>query len=95
MLQIKLAAGATQPLDFSLLPAAQIEPLQRAALRAIPCRLDGAIRLLLLARRALAHAHLAHAVHRSHDQWPRAALASVTAPAAHVRVVRHLGRRGR
>eukprot|EP00964_Phaeocystis_antarctica_P025950 scaffold14596_cov59-Phaeocystis_antarctica.AAC.6 len=93
-MQTKRAVGATQPLDVSLLPAAQIKPLRHQRIAVfILCR-GGAIRLLLLARRALAHAHLAHAVHRAHDHRALAARASVAAPAAHVRVVRHLERRG-
>eukprot|EP00964_Phaeocystis_antarctica_P145358 scaffold111404_cov65-Phaeocystis_antarctica.AAC.2 len=92
-LQIKLAVGALQPLDVSRFPAAQIKPLHRPVV-IILCRLDGAIRLLLHARRALAHTHLAHAVHRAHDHRAHAARAPVAAPAAYVRVVRHLGQLG-
>eukprot|EP00964_Phaeocystis_antarctica_P120057 scaffold83807_cov57-Phaeocystis_antarctica.AAC.3 len=94
-LQLKRAVGAAQPLDVSRFPAAQIKPLHQRAAPIQRCRLNGAILFLLLARRALAHAHLAqHAVHRAHDHRALAARASVAAPAAHVRVVRHLGRRG-
>eukprot|EP00964_Phaeocystis_antarctica_P103199 scaffold68507_cov63-Phaeocystis_antarctica.AAC.2 len=73
-------------MEFSRFPAAQITPHPR--------RLNGAIRLLLLARRALAHAHLSQAVHRGHDHRALAARASRAAPAALVQVVLHPGRQG-
>ena len=108
-IQIKLAVRATQPLDVSRCPAAQIKPLHRGAFRiARPSydfsRLYGALRLLLLGRLLLAHAPLAHAVHRAHDHRVRPVrvrVAKVISPAhtpaaaqaAHVRVVRHLGQR--
>eukprot|EP00964_Phaeocystis_antarctica_P046662 scaffold26986_cov63-Phaeocystis_antarctica.AAC.2 len=70
ILQIKRAVGATQPLDVSRFPATQIKPHHRQT-ELILCRLDGALRLLRLSRRALAHAYLAHAVHRAHDHRVR------------------------